>query len=106
MAIEQEVQRIKDEILNLTIKKNDLISRYISDNGLKKVLENIRNSVIENKIETFYYDNEEGAYVIRLNIPDKEFKNRLEKKHLIMLDAFKGIDNEFILKNIRITGAI
>jgi len=106
MAIEQEVGILDQEIHRLTIQKNDLIQRYILDNGLKKVMENIRNSPIENKIEEFYYEPESSMYVIQLNIPDKDFSSRLEKKHKICIDAFKGITDEFILRNIRIMGAI
>jgi hypothetical protein len=105
-GITQEVEKIDNEILSLIVKKNDLIQRYISDNGLKKVLENIRNSPIENKIEGFYYDRESSMYVIKLEFPDKDFMARLKKKHQIMIDAFNGITDEFIVKNIRIMGVI
>jgi hypothetical protein len=105
-GIVQEVAKINSEILSLIVKKNDLIQRYISDNGLKKVLENIRKSSIENKIEGFYYDSEASMYVIKLEFPDKDFMTRLKKKHQIMIDAFKGISDEFIAKNIRIMGVI
>ena len=105
-GIEQEVAKINNEILNLTVKKNELISRYISDNGLKKVLENIRKSSIENKIIGFGYDEESSVYIIHLEFPDKDFMTRLKKKHQIIVEAFNGIDDEFIVKNIRITGVI
>jgi hypothetical protein len=53
MEIKEQIKKIDEEILDLRVKKDDLIHRYISNNGLHDVIDNIRSSNISCKLTSF-----------------------------------------------------
>lgn len=108
MKIKEKVEKFNKEIANLENKRHNTIKRYVLDNGLKDVLQNIRKTKIPCKIKSFNFENNDDFYVIHLELPKtiKDFKTRLKTKHMIVDEAFKGIDDDFIVSHIMIVGVI
>ena len=102
MTINEEVKELDKEILNLEIKKNDLISRYIDDNGLIRIYKNINNSGIFFDVVSDEYDYKKYMYIISLALHETDKKKKAELKDLLLKKAFKGIDDGFLIDHVRI----
>lgn len=109
MKIDEEIKQINDEISKLRDRRIRLIREYVKP-YVEKAIKNINqfktNCGFKFEVRDYNFDDMDELYNIRLNIPDKEFKSRLEKKHQIIDIVYKSVDDDFAHKKIMITGAI